>query len=71
MIPHALWTKKQNMKQKQCCHKLNRGLEKDDPHEKILKKKKKRVLGMHRKALCRTFIPKLIVTPPSVLSTVQ
>ena len=71
MIPHALWTKKQNMKQKQC-HKVNRGLEKDGPHEKILKKKKKkRVTGMHRKALCRTFIPKLIVTPPSVLSTVQ
>ena len=39
--------------------------------KKNLKKKKKRVTGIHRKALCRTFTPKLTVTSPRVLSAVQ
>ena len=38
-IPHALWPKNQNIKQKQCCNKINKGF-KNGPHQKkkILKK---------------------------------
>ena len=39
-IPHALWTKKQNIKQKQYCNKFNTDF-KNGPHQKRLKKKKK------------------------------
>ena len=35
-IPHALWPKSQNIKQKQYCNKVNKGL-KNDPHRKIFK----------------------------------
>ena len=42
-IPHALWPKNQNIKQKQCCNKINQDF-KNGPHQKkkILKKKKKK-----------------------------
>ena len=32
-IPHASWTKKQNIKQKLCCNKFNKDF-KNDPHPK-------------------------------------
>ena len=32
-IPHALWPKHQNIKQKQCCNKFNRNF-KNGPHQK-------------------------------------
>ena len=39
-IPHALWPKNQNIKQKQYCNRFNKDF-KNGPHQKILKKKKK------------------------------
>ena len=36
-IPDALWPKNQNIKQKECCNKLNRDF-KNGPKKKILKK---------------------------------
>ena len=38
-IPHASWPKKQNIKQKQDCNKINKDF-KNGPHQKNLKKKK-------------------------------
>ena len=35
-IPHALWPKNQNMKQKQYCNKSNKDF-KNGPHQKINK----------------------------------
>ena len=32
-IPHASWSKNQNVKQKQCCNKFNEDL-KNDPYQK-------------------------------------
>ena len=38
-IPHALWPKNQNIKQKQYCNKFNKDF-KNGPHQKNLKKHK-------------------------------
>ena len=32
-VPHALWPKNQNIKQKQCCNKINKDF-KNGPHRK-------------------------------------
>ena len=40
-IPDALWPKNQNIKQKQCCNKLNRDF-KNGPHQKKKKKNLKK-----------------------------
>ena len=39
-IPHALWPKNQNIKQKQYCNKFNIDF-KNDPQQQSIKKKKK------------------------------
>ena len=43
MIPHATWSKNQNIKQKQYCNKFNKDFKKGPPQKKKkrLKKKKK------------------------------
>ena len=44
-IPHGLWPKNPNVKQKQCCFntvEFNKDFKKNGPHQKILKKKKER-----------------------------
>ena len=38
-VPHALWPKNQNIKQKQCCNKINKDF-KNGPHRKKNLKKK-------------------------------
>ena len=40
-IPHALWPKNQNIKQKQYCNKFNKDF-KNGPHQKNLKKERKK-----------------------------
>ena len=39
-IPHDLWPEKQNIKQKQYCHKFNKDLKKMVYIKKIIKKKR-------------------------------
>ena len=40
-IPHASWPKNQNIKQRKYCNKFHKDF-KNGPHQKILKKKKKK-----------------------------
>ena len=58
LIPHALWSKDQNIKQKQHWNKFNKGF-KNGPHQKKkknLKKKKKRSLAGTRVSTSRSTV---------------
>ena len=48
-IPHALWPKELDIKQKQYWNKFNKNF-KNGPHQKIFKTNKKKKMGLHKTA---------------------